>query len=108
MSFSRENGLSSTMGAPAPPTVTLAIHGPIAPDDLPGLRDRVCTAMIESGADVLLCDVRGVEPDAGTVDALCRLQLAARSHRCTVRLLHASDELLELVAFMGLTKVLPR
>jgi ABC-type transporter Mla MlaB component len=94
------------MGAPAPPSVTLAIHGPIAPEDLPGLRERVCTLMSESGADVLLCDVLGVEPDAGTVDALCRLQLAARRHRCTVRLLHASDELLELVAFMGLTDVL--
>ena len=58
------------MGAPAPPSVTLAIHGPIAPDDLPGLRDRVCALMAESGADVLLCDVLGVEPDAGTVDAL--------------------------------------
>jgi hypothetical protein len=50
--------------------------------------------------------VHGVEPDAVTVDALCRLQLAARRYGCRVRLRHASDELLELVAFMGLSDIL--
>jgi hypothetical protein len=42
-----------------------------------------------------------------TVDALARLQLAARQHGCQVRLRHASSELFELVAFMGLRDVLP-
>jgi hypothetical protein len=51
--------------------------------------------------------VSGVEPDAVTVDALARLQLAAQRHRCQVRLRDASSELLELVAFMGLRDVLP-
>ena len=41
-----------------------------------------------------------------TVDALARLQLAARRHGCQVRLRHASSELLELVTFMGLSDVL--
>jgi ABC-type transporter Mla MlaB component len=95
------------MGEPAAQTVNFAIRGPIARDDLPGLCHRVCTLMSESSAASLLCDVRGVEPDAVTVDALCRLQLAARRHRCSIRLRNASDELLELVAFMGLTDVLP-
>lgn len=95
------------MGVPAPETVVLAIRGPIARDDLPGLCERVCDLLGESHAGVVLCDVHGVEPDAVTVDALCRLQLAAKRHRCLVRLRHASDELLELVAFMGLTEVLP-
>jgi ABC-type transporter Mla MlaB component len=95
------------MGAPAPETVALAIRGPIARADLPGLCDRVCALLGASPASVVLCDVHGVEPDAVTVDALCRLQLGARSHGCTIRLRHASDELLELVAFMGLADVLP-
>jgi ABC-type transporter Mla MlaB component len=95
------------MGAPAPQTVDFAIRGPIARADLPGLCDRVCALLGESGAGVVLCDVRGVEPDAVTVDALARLQLAARRYACRVRLRHASDELLELVAFMGLSEVLP-
>ena len=41
-----------------------------------------------------------------TVDALARLQLAARRRGCRVRLCNASPALLDLVAFMGLTEVL--
>ena len=52
-------------------------------------------------------DVAGYEPDAVTVDALARVQLAARRHGFRMRLRHASSELLELVAFMGLADVLP-
>jgi hypothetical protein len=52
------------------------------------------------------CDVRSVEPDAVTVDALARLQLAVHRRGCRIRLVHASDRLRELVAFMGLTDVL--
>ena len=60
----------------------------------------------ESGDGIAVCDVSGVEPDAVTVDALARLQLATRRHGCQVRLRHASNALLELVAFMGLSNVL--
>ena len=60
-----------------------------------------------SAITVIFCDVHGVSPDAVTVDALARLQLAARRHQCKVRLRGASDELCELVAFMGLSDVLP-
>ena len=95
------------MGATAPKSVGLAIRGPIARSDLPGLCDRVCAALGSAPGSVVLCDVHGVEPDAVTVDALCRLQLGARRHGCQVRLRHASPELRELVAFMGLADVLP-
>jgi ABC-type transporter Mla MlaB component len=95
------------MGAPAQETFAFAIHGPIARSDLPGLCDRVCALLAEHRADVALCDVSSVgRPDAVTVDALARLQLAARRHGCRVRLRNASDELRELVAFMGLCDVL--
>ena len=95
------------MGATAPQTVALAIRGPIARSDLPGLCERVCTLLSTSCPAVVLCDVAGVEPDAVTVDALCRLQVAARRYGCQVRLRHASDDLRDLVAFMGLCDVLP-
>ena len=95
------------MGATAPNTVAFTIRGPIARADLPGLYERVCAQLDTSGAGVAVCDVRGVEPNAVTVDALARLQLAAQRHRCQVRLCQASDELLQLVAFMGLSQVLP-
>ena len=94
------------MRAPAPCTVAFAVRGPIARADLPGLCERVCGLLVASGARVALCDVRSVEPDAVTVDALARLQLAARGYGCRVRLRHASDELIRLVEFMGLDDVL--
>jgi len=87
-------------------SITFAIEGPIARADLPGLCDRVC-ALLEGGGGVALCNVSGVDVDAVTVDALARLQLAAHRQGCQVRLRNASRELLELVAFMGLSDVLP-
>jgi ABC-type transporter Mla MlaB component len=95
------------MTASAPETIAFAVRGPIARADLPGLCARVCALLERSGAGVALCDVRGVGADAVTVDALARLQLAARRHGCQVRLRYASNELRELVAFMGLRDVLP-
>jgi ABC-type transporter Mla MlaB component len=94
------------MAAPAPRTITFAVRGPIALADLPGLCERVCALLETSSADVALCDVSGVDPDGVTIDALARLQVAARRHGCQVRLRKASRELLELVGFMGLRDVL--
>ena len=95
------------MAAPAPQTAAFAIRGPILLADLPGLCARVCLLLEQSaGTEVVLCDVAGIEPDAVTVDALARLQLAAHRRGCQVRLRHASRELFELVDFMGLSDVL--
>jgi ABC-type transporter Mla MlaB component len=93
---------------PRPPTtIAFAIEGPITRADLPGLCDRVCALLQRNDPDVAFCDVSGIYPDAVTVDALARLQLAAKRHGCEVRLRHATNELLDLVAFMGLKDVLP-
>jgi ABC-type transporter Mla MlaB component len=88
-------------------TISFALRGPIARPDLPGLCDRVCALLEASRAALALCDVCDVDSDAVTVDALARLQLAAGRQGCQVRLLGASDELRDLVAFMGLEDVLP-
>jgi ABC-type transporter Mla MlaB component len=94
------------MDVQAPQTIAFAIRGPIARSDLAGLCDRVCTLLKATHPDVALCDVRSVQADAVTVDALARVQLGARRHGCLVRLRHASSELVELVEFMGLRAVL--
>jgi ABC-type transporter Mla MlaB component len=94
------------MEAAAPQPTTFAVRGPIARADLPGLCERVCALLEATRSGVVLCDVSGVDPDAVTIDALARLQLAARRHGCQVRLRRASNELLDLVAFMGLRDVL--
>jgi ABC-type transporter Mla MlaB component len=93
------------MTAPAS-HIAFAISGPIARADLAALCTRVCALMEGSGSPLALCDVRTVAADAVTVDALARLQLAARRHDCQFRLRGASPELRELVAFMGLRDVL--
>jgi ABC-type transporter Mla MlaB component len=95
------------MGVPAAQTVAFAVRGPIARADLPGLCDRVCALLGKTSAGLALCDVRGVDPNAVTVDALARLQLAARRYGCRVHVRGASDELLDLLGFMGLSDVLP-
>lgn len=95
------------MAGSTPQAVAFAIRGPIARADLPGLCDRVCALLSAGGAGVVVCDVSGVVPDAVAVDALARLQLAARRQGCQIRLRGASPELRALVAFMGLRDVLP-
>lgn len=94
------------MAASLPGTITFAISGPIAREDLPGLGDRVCRLLERTGASAALCDVTGVDADAVTVEALARLQLAARRHGCRIWLRGASGDLRDLVAFMGLQDVL--
>ena len=94
------------MATPAA-TFSFAIRGPIARADLSGLCERVCGLLQTSGgAREALCDVRSVEPDAVCVDALARLQVAARGYGCRVVLRGASDDLRRLVAFRGLSEVL--
>jgi len=99
--------VTSSMAPPARSATVFAIRGPIARSDLPGLCDRVCAVLAENEASDLICDVRGVGNDAVTVDALARLQFAAKRRRCRIHLRDAAPELVELVAFMGLEDVLP-
>ncbi len=86
-------------------TIIFSVEGSIARSDLEGLSARVCALMERSGARLALCDVRDIEPDAVAIEALARIQLEARRRGCRLKLLHASPELLELVAFMGLSDV---
>jgi ABC-type transporter Mla MlaB component len=94
------------MSTAAPRLLLFGIWGPIRREDLPGLCDRVCALFAAEAPRVAVCDVSTVPVDAVCVDALARLQLAARRCGCVVRLRDASPELRELVGFMGLTDVL--
>jgi ABC-type transporter Mla MlaB component len=94
------------MQARAPEPCAFAIWGPIARADLPGLCARVCGLLDERRGTAVVVDVSGVDPDAVCVDALARLQLAAKGYRCRVYLRHATTELRELVRLMGLGDVL--
>jgi ABC-type transporter Mla MlaB component len=69
--------------------------------------DRVCPLLDRAAGQTVIADVAGVEPDAVALDALARLQLAARRRGCRVVLRGASPELRALVRFAGLSEVLP-
>jgi STAS domain len=53
-----------------------------------------------------VCDLSGARPTAATVDSLARLALLLRREGSRLVLRGASPELVELIAFMGLTEAL--
>jgi ABC-type transporter Mla MlaB component len=86
----------------------LVVSGPLTPADATALCERARSELERSGAAVLICDVRALtHADAGTVEALARLQLTARRLGSQVRLRDPSRELCELLDLFGLTDVLP-
>jgi len=94
------------MSKPEMRPVAVTIRGPLQRSDLPGLYARVCALFTANRGATLVCDVTGVAIDAVAVEALARLQLGARRNGCTVRLLSAPRELIDLVSFMGLRDVI--
>jgi STAS domain len=93
---------------PEPSAIVLVIGGSITCADVPALCERVRVFPEEGDAGQAVCDVGAlVGPDVGTVDALARLQLAARRLGRPIWLRHASAELQELLALVGLGEVLP-
>ena len=88
-----------------PHQVAFDVRGPIRRADLPGLCERAVALL--AGSDSVIRCVVDAEADAVTVEALARLQVAARRRGCSVVLERASPALLELVQLMGLEDVLP-
>ena len=94
------------MAAPEPTTIEFAVGGSLVPSDLPTLCERVRFLLESSGADVVLCDVSGLAGlDAVAVDALARLQLTALRLGRRVCVRNASNELQQLLVFIGLAEV---
>jgi ABC-type transporter Mla MlaB component len=93
------------MSKPEVRPVAVTLRGPLQRTDLPGLYTRVCALLTANSGATLVCDVTRVAIDAVAVEALARLQLGARRHGCTVRLLSAPRELIDLASFMGLEDV---
>ena len=89
-----------------PRAVSLRISAPLERAALPALFERTCALLEAKDAQILRCEVAGVRADAVAVDALARLALAARRRGCGVCLCGASEELLALIALLGLADVL--
>ncbi len=91
---------------PEPGTLELDVDPDLDRAEIPALCERVRDLVERTDANRLVCDVGAIlDPDAVTVDALARVQLTARRVGLQVRLEHASPELRDLLAFMGLSKV---
>ena len=91
-----------------PSAIVLAISGSIARAGIPGLCERVRALLEANEADLVICDVEGLDrPDAVAVDALARLQLIAGRLGRRILLMSAGDDLQELLALTGLSDVVP-
>jgi ABC-type transporter Mla MlaB component len=106
MSSGRELRLDRMADAAAPGP-GFRIWGPLRREDLPGLTERVCGVLAVHAGSPLLCDVEDVAADAVAVEALARLQLAARRAGCRITMRAAAPELVELIGLLGLQDVLP-
>jgi ABC-type transporter Mla MlaB component len=74
---------------------------------VPGLCERVCALVAGSSAPTLVCELgSSVRADAVAVETLARVQLTVRRLGRRVQLRHASRELQELLAFLGLDEAL--
>ncbi|WP_217572071.1 STAS domain-containing protein [Streptomyces sp. GbtcB7] len=81
----------------------LVLPGPVTRDQVPGLCDDVHARLAATGAGVVVCDVAGLGPPGlATVDALARMQLAARRAGGRVRLRAPAPSLLLLLDLVGL------
>ncbi len=86
---------------------SVIIGAPTSTAEITALADELCAIHLPR-RDPLICDVASlVRPDCATVEALARLQLAARRLQRQICLRDASRELVELVTLAGLADVLP-
>ncbi len=88
------------------PARELVIRGPLERSDLPGLYRRVCAALEGCRGGLLICDLGGVYAEAVAIEALARLALRARQHRCQVELRGCTEELDALIELVGLQETL--
>jgi ABC-type transporter Mla MlaB component len=71
-------------------------------------RDAISNSSPGRRSGLVICDVgRIMSPDAGVVDALCRLQLECRRAGGVLQVRHASHALRELLQLTGLDGVVP-
>lgn len=93
---------------PPPSSIVVVVGGQIAPADVAAICDRIGMLLERSEADLVVCDVGALaDPDAASLDALCRLQLIARRLGRRAQALDTRGELQDLLVFTGLSGAVP-
>jgi hypothetical protein len=87
--------------------MTFDVGAPLGPGDIRACCDRLRSLLIETRAEIAVCDADRLAADALAIEALARIGLTARRLGRQVELRGASPELRDLVAFVGLAEVLP-
>jgi anti-anti-sigma regulatory factor len=83
------------------------IDRPITGADAPALCARAQVLLLVAGGDQLVCDLSGLpRAHLGAIDALARLQLAARRGGCRLLLRGTPAQLAWLIELCGLERVL--
>ncbi|MER7680060.1 STAS domain-containing protein [Streptomyces sp. NPDC096934] len=100
MSWSPRHGLL-TVDAITP--AVLVLPGPVTRDEVPRLCADVCARLAATGGGVVVCDVARLgQPGLATVDALARMELAARRMGGRIRLRGPAPPLRALLDLVGL------
>ena len=90
------------------PALVLVLDESVGPVDLPALCAYLRQRLVETDADQVVCEVRGLRrPTITTLDILARLQLTARRLGCQLRLRHPDPRLRALLELAGLSDVIP-
>jgi ABC-type transporter Mla MlaB component len=95
---------------PVPPSrpIVIIVRGPIAPGATRELCERLCVAAASCTPEPVACDVSALtETDELALDALARLQLTAHRLGTSIRLHNAREQLVDLLALVGLSNLLP-
>ncbi len=93
---------------PDPAGIVVALRGPISDADVRWLCERVRFLIETNAAELVVCDVGGVlDADAGTIEALARMQLTAKRLGRRVVVRDVRGEVRDLIGLAGLLDVLP-
>ena len=85
----------------------LVIPKAIGRQEIRKLCRRIRRLVRESGGGRVRCDLGDIGVNLGTVDTLCRMQLAALRSGGTLQLENVCGELLDLIDLVGLSDLLP-
>ena len=88
-------------------SIRLVLDGPIAGAEVPALCERLRTMLADVPGSRVDCELGSrISVDLGTVEALAMLQLTATRRGSSVVLRRAPSGMAELVALVGLTRML--